>query len=59
MNTEKAWDTLIEQGIATEDELCLVTSINGYNVETLESVLYCRVGWRTFEQMEEMEGGSY
>jgi len=52
---EKAWDYLTETGIATEDELQLITSINGYNIETLNSVLYARTGYRSIEQIEECE----
>jgi hypothetical protein len=54
-NKETAWDELIMRGIATEQELILITTINGYSLETLESVLFVREGWRSFEQMEEME----
>ena len=55
MNTETAdyWDYLVDSGIATEEELQLVTSINGYNTETLDSVLYVRTGYRDLEQFEE------
>jgi hypothetical protein len=50
------WDYLENSGIATKDELCLVTSINGTNLESLESVLYCRTAYRSLEQVLEMEG---
>ena len=50
------WDYLIETGTATEDELCLITSINGTNLEALESVLYSRTGYRSLDQLLEMEG---
>jgi len=49
------WDYLTETGIATTEEISLVTSINGYNLETLESILYCRTGYHTLEQIQEME----
>jgi len=49
------WDSIIEQDIATIEELRLVCSINGYNVETLESVIYSRVGYRSLEQWMECE----
>ena len=54
-HTEIIWDYLIENGIATEDEMRLVTSINGYNVESLNSILYSRTGYRDLEQIQEME----
>ena len=55
MNTINAWEYLAETGIATRDELSLVTQINGYNMETMENVLYVRTGYRSFDQMEDME----
>ena len=50
------WDNIIEYGIANEDELRLVTSINGSNIDSLNSVLYSRVGYRSWEQYKSMEG---
>ena len=50
------WDYLLEGSIATEEELRLVTSINGYNEDSLNSILYCRTGYRSMEQIEECEG---
>lgn len=52
MTIEQMWDYLTESGIATENELCLVTSINGYNEEAMLDVLYARTGYRNFEQLE-------
>ena len=46
---------LIDFNIATEEEISLVTSINGTNLESLESILYSRTGYRTLEQIKEME----
>ena len=46
MDTEAAYEALIESNIATEGELELVTNINGYSLETLEAVLYARTGYR-------------
>ena len=50
------WDNIVEYGIATEDELRLVTSINGSNIESLNSVLYSRTSYRDWEQYKSMEG---
>lgn len=50
---EEIWDYLIESGIATEEELCLVTSMSGYNVETMNSVIYVRTGYRSLDQLKE------
>lgn len=50
MEKDEYWGLLIEYGIATEDELQLITSINGYSEETLNDVLYARTGYRSWEQ---------
>lgn len=49
------WDWLIELEIATEEELELVTNINGYNIENLNDVLYVRTGYHSREQYEDAE----
>ena len=49
---EKIWDYLIENGVATEEELKLITCINGYSVESLNSVIYARTGFRDIEQLK-------
>tara|TARA_Y100001973_G_C5194764_1_gene333443 strand:- start:1944 stop:2213 length:270 start_codon:yes stop_codon:yes gene_type:complete len=48
------YDAIIDAGIATEKEISLVTSINGYSVETLNSILYSRTGYRSWSQFEDM-----
>ena len=50
------WDYLTDYEIATEDEIKLVTSINGTNLDTFESILYSRTGYRSLDQIKEMEG---
>lgn len=52
--TEQLYDYLIETGVATEEEVALVTSINGTNIDTLESILYSRTGYRSLEQIKEI-----
>lgn len=47
------WDYIIDNGIATEEELKLVTCINGYNEETLNNVIYVRTGYRSIEQLQD------
>ena len=53
MFTDEAWDILTERGIATEDELILITAINGYTLEQMLNVLYARTGLNSFEQLED------
>lgn len=50
MSVEEAWDYLIETGLASEETLQVVTSINGYSLDTLESVLYATAGYHSFDQ---------
>ena len=57
MNKEESelYDYLVDGEIATEKEVGLVCSINGTNLESLESILYSRSGYRSLEQIREME----
>ena len=43
----------IDAELFTEEELRLLTNINGYNIETLNDALYARYGYRDLEQMME------
>jgi len=49
------WDNLLAYEIATEEELKLVTSINGYNAESLLDILYVRTGYRSWDQYYDAE----
>ena len=44
------WDFIIDNNIATESELQLVTSINGLTEETMNDVIYAKKGLRDYEQ---------
>lgn len=50
---EKTIDTMVELGIATEEEIILVTTINGYNVDTLNDIIYARTGYEDIDQLLE------
>ena len=50
---DEAWDYLVEMGIATEAELQLVCNINGFSLESIESVIYARTGLRGMDQLRE------
>ena len=54
-DVESIWDYLVDKGIATEQELILVTYINGYNIESLNDIIYVRTGYRNAEQLQEDE----
>lgn len=47
---EPLWQYLIDYNIATENELILITKINGLNLQTLQDILYARTGHRNFAQ---------
>lgn len=50
MSLNEIYDYLVSTGIATEEEIQLVTDINGWNEEALNDIVYARVGYRTMEQ---------
>tara|TARA_Y100001938_G_C7898952_1_gene333626 strand:- start:263 stop:436 length:174 start_codon:yes stop_codon:yes gene_type:complete len=49
------WNYITEYEIATENEICLITSINGTNLDTFESILYSRTGYRSLEQIKDCD----
>ena len=50
MNEAELYEAIINDGIATAEELVLVTRINGFSEETLNAVIYVRTGYRDWEQ---------
>jgi hypothetical protein len=50
MTIEQMWDKLIELGVS-EQCLRIVTSINGYNAQTMRDVLYAHIGYNDFDQV--------
>lgn len=53
---ETYWQNLVDYNIATDEEIRLVTSINGWSVDTLDDILYVRTAYRSWEQFAEAEG---
>jgi hypothetical protein len=53
---DEAWAYLVENGVATEEELQLVTDINGYSMQTLDDVVGARTEWHSVEQLKEENG---
>lgn len=47
--TAELWDFLL-QGVATQSELELVTTLNGCSEDVLNDILYVRTGYRDKEQ---------
>ena len=54
-DTEELYDYLMDYEIATEKEISLVCSINGTNLDSLESILYSRTGYRDLEQIRMLD----
>jgi len=46
------WDWIAEYGIATDEEIQLVSDICGNTVETMNNIIYARTGCRDKRQYE-------
>ena len=44
-------DTMIELGICNDDEVRLVSAINGYSLESMLDILSVRTGYRSLDQL--------
>ncbi len=55
LKVNELWDELLEMELFTEEELKLLTNINGLSIETLNDAIYARYGYRDYEQMKESE----
>lgn len=44
---------IIEYGIATDEEIELVTSLNGYTEETLDDIVYVRTDYQDLEEFKD------
>lgn len=55
INVNQAYDFIIDNEKCTEAEADLVTSINGYNVEAINDIIYCRTGYHDIEQLHDCE----
>lgn len=55
MNIDEQWGYLVEYGYTTDDTLKVITSINGYNQETINSVIYAVTGYHDIDQLTENE----
>lgn len=51
MEVNELWDKLVENDYFTEEELRLITNINGYTVDTLNDCIFARYGYRDYSQM--------
>lgn len=53
------YDFIIDNEIATEEEISLVTNINGWNVETLNAIIWCRTEYHDAEQCYQCEPDNF
>lgn len=51
MKTNELYDVLVDHGYFTDEELRLLTNINGFNIETLNDAIFARYGYRDYNQM--------
>lgn len=51
MRIDEMYERLIDNEYFTEDELNLITNINGYSKETLEDCIYARYGYRNIKDL--------
>lgn len=47
------WDFIVDNNIATDNEVLLVSNINGFNEETMADIIYARTGLRSYEQCKD------
>lgn len=55
----KIYDFIVENCIATDAEIQLVTNINGWSVESLNDIIFCRTGYHDAEQCHDCEPENY
>lgn len=55
MTLKEQMEFIIENGIATEEEVNIVIKINGYSEVTINDILYAKTGYRDIEQYLECE----
>ena len=51
MDINDIWEELVSQELFTEEELQLITNINGYSIGTLNDATYARFGYRSVEDI--------
>lgn len=52
LDVNELYETLVDEELFTEDELRLITDINGYSIDTLNDCIFARYGYRSYEQMK-------
>ena len=49
------WDFMVDEGIATNEEIGLAIALCGKNLYTMQSILFVRTGYRDLDQYIEDE----
>ena len=47
------WNFIVDNNIATDNEVLLVSDINGWNEETMTDIIYSRTGLRSYDQCKD------
>lgn len=55
LTATELYEILLNDGLFTNEELRLLTNINGLSIKTLNDAIYARYGYRDYEQMKESE----
>ena len=58
-NLNKTYDFIVNNSIATENEITLVTCINGYNQTSLNNIIYAKIGYHDMQQVLNCEPENY
>ena len=59
MELDLIFDFIIDNNIATAEEVNLITCINGYNKKTLNSIIFVRTGYHDTKQLITCEPDNY
>ena len=51
LKIEVIWDWLTYYELFTENELRLITDMNGYNIKTINDAIYARYGYRDYKDL--------
>jgi len=52
---ELTYNYILDMEIVSQETMDVVTNINGYNIETLNDILYVTTGYHDLEQYSEYE----
>lgn len=51
LTVNEIWNALVLGEYFTDEELTLLTKINGYSIDTLNDAIYVRYGYRNYQQL--------